>query len=74
MDNKHNLQSYREAKMIGPHISAILKVINLSIRSLQHFKSYLPVIKIIKVMEEQKTLLELHKKKYDEVLDRKGQF
>lgn len=69
-----DLKAYREAKTIGPHIDGILKVIYLNVRALSHFQSYLPVIKILKVMDEQKTLLELHKKHYDEILKTKGQF
>lgn len=69
----HSLRELREAKTIGPHLEAILKVIMLSEKSLSHFKSYLPVVKILNVLAEQKTLLELHKKKYDAILKSKGQ-
>lgn len=69
---KHSLKEYREARTIGPHITAILQVFSLTVRSLAHFKSYLPVMKVIKVIEDQQTLLEIHKKKYDEVLKSKG--
>lgn len=68
----HDLKKYREAKTILPHIEAILKVINLSIKSLSHFKSYLPVMRILVVMEEQKTLLEINQKKYAEIIKNKG--
>lgn len=68
----HDLKAYREAKTILPHLNAILKVIDLSIRSLAHFKSYLPVMRILVAMEKEKTLLELNQKKYEAILKSKG--
>lgn len=68
----HNLKDYKEARHYLPHLNAILHVINLSIKGLDHFKCYIPVAKILVTMKEQKTFLELHQVRYKRILETKG--
>lgn len=74
MENKYSLKDYREAKTVGPHLDAILKVLDLTSRSLHHFKTYLPVSKILKSIDEQRIVLEAHRVRYAQILKTKGQF
>jgi hypothetical protein len=55
-----------------PQIKAILKVMDLSIKGLSYYKAYIPVAKVLVVMQEQKSLLEAHQNKYQRVLESKG--
>lgn len=50
-------------------IDAILKVVSLSQKSLSFYKQYVPVQEMISVLETNKTLLELHRKKYESKLE-----
>lgn len=67
MSKPTSLKDYREAKTILPDVINILRVVNLAIKALEFYKSYLPVMKMLNVLREQKTLLELHQSKYKEV-------
>lgn len=72
MATNFNLKAYKEAIVICIHLEAILKVVNLSINGLKHFRPYIPVSKILKVLEEQKIVLEVQYKKYEKIKKTKG--
>lgn len=73
MENKvHNLKAYKEAVAHLPHLDNMLLIINLSIRGLIPFRSYVPIAKILLVMEDQKQILESFQKKYKKIKDNKG--
>ena len=50
-------------------IDSILRVISLTQKSLSYFKQYLTVQEIVSVLETNKTLLELYRKKYTDKLE-----
>jgi hypothetical protein len=62
-------KSKKKYKKVVEDIDGILKVISLSQKSLSFFKQYLPVQEMISVLETNKTLLELHRKKYEGKLE-----
>ncbi len=72
MDNLIYLSDVKNKKKVLKYledINNILKVILLSQKSLTHFKQYTPVQEMISVLETNKVLLELHKKKYETKLE-----
>lgn len=52
-------------KKIIQDIDSILKIISLTQRSLSFFKEYVPAQEIISILETNKTMLEIHRKKYE---------
>ena len=68
----HNLQDYKSAKTVLPHINAILHIVNLSIRGLNLYRVYIPVNVILHTLQEQKTVLEIYQMKYKKILEMKG--
>lgn len=68
----NSFKNYKEAKHILPHLEGILKIVDLSMRSLKLFDCYLPVIRILKVLKEEQSLLQIHQKKYEDIIKTKG--
>lgn len=66
---KEHKQKKKYAKMIS-EIDDILKVISLSQKSLSFYNKYMPVQEMISVLETNKILLELHRKKYESELEK----
>ena len=69
----HDLGDYKKKKMYGKlmeDINKILHIISLTQKSLSYFKQYIPVQKLISIMETQKTLLEIHRDKAENELDK----
>lgn len=65
---KENLKKQKEAKAVIPHLEAILKVFVLTIAALKIFKAYIPVAKVLAVIEDQKLILDSHLTKYRKLL------
>jgi len=68
-----NLDDYKKKKFhtrLVEDIDKILHVISLAQQSLSFFKQYIPVQKLISMMETQKTLLEIHRKKNETELEK----
>lgn len=68
MEKVTDLKKYKEAKAVTPHLEAILKVFVLTIAALTRFKAYIPVAKVLVVIEDQKLILESHLSKYRKIL------
>ena len=69
----HNLGEHKKKKMYGKlieDINKILHIISLTQKSLSYFKQYIPVQKLISIMETQKTLLEIHRDKVEDELEK----
>jgi vacuolar-type H+-ATPase catalytic subunit A/Vma1 len=69
----HDLGDYKKKKMYGKlmeDINKILHIISLTQKSLSYFKQYIPVQKLISIMETQKTLLEIHRDKAENELEK----
>jgi hypothetical protein len=64
-----NFKNKKKCKKYIEDIDDILKVITLSQKSLSFFKQYTSVQEMISVLETNKTLLELHRKKYESKLE-----
>jgi hypothetical protein len=68
-----DLGDYKKQKMYNKlveDIDKILHVISLTQKSLSYFKQYIPVQKLISIMETQKTLLEIHRDKASDELEK----
>lgn len=61
----YDFKAYKEAKVFCKHLEMILKVIDLSIRGLSCYRIYVPVKKILLVLEDQQSILKSH---YDKQL------
>ena len=70
---KHDLKKYKESLMHLDHLQVILHILALSIRGLAIYKDYIPVMKILLVMEDQKQILEAHYKKFKRTKETKGE-
>lgn len=68
----YDLKKYGEAKAILPHLDAILKVLDLTERSLSFYKGYIPVSKILDVVSNQKRILKSYAEMYRKVKATKG--
>lgn len=63
-----SLKDHKDKKKfhkIVTDIESILKVLTLSQEGLKHFKEYTSVQELISVMETNKNILLMHKKKYE---------
>lgn len=58
----------KKYKKIVSDIDSILLIFNLTQRSLAFFKEYVVVQELVSIIETNKTLLEIHKKKYEELI------
>ena len=67
-----SLNDFKSKKKVAKYlkdIDDILKVITLSQKSLSFYKQYSAVQEIISILETNKMLLELHRKKYESKLE-----
>jgi len=62
-------KSKKKCKKYIEDIDSILKIITLSQKSLSFYKQYASVQEMVSVLETNKTLLELHRKKYESKLE-----
>lgn len=68
----HDLQKYKEAKALLPHLETIIKVLNLTIKSLSYYQHFIPVYRILSVINNQKYILELERDRYKYIKSTKG--
>ena len=71
--NMISLQKHKDKKKykkVLEDIDNILKIISLSQKSFSFYKQYISVQEMISVLETNKTLLELHRKKYEGELEK----
>lgn len=64
------LKDYKIAKKFKEDSKEIMKVIDLSLKALSHFKYYTPVKKIINELTDQKSILQAHLNTAEKVLKR----
>jgi peroxiredoxin family protein len=64
-----DVKNKKKYKQIVEDINAILRVLDLTQRSLIHYKKYRNVQEIISSCETNMTLLDIHKKKYEKELE-----
>ncbi len=69
----HNLEKHKKLKIhkrLVEDIDKILNIISLTQKSLSYFKQYIPAQKIISILETNKTLLEIHRNKNQDELEK----
>lgn len=67
-----SIQEYKDKKKIKKYIKDIddiLKVVTLSQKGLSMYKQYSAVQEMVSILETNKILLEMHKKKYESKLE-----
>jgi len=73
MSNINNLHSYKKAKVIVKDLEQVINAMDLSIRALVHFSKYIPVRESVSILENNKTLLEIHLNKQRKIIANKGE-
>lgn len=64
-----NFKKKKKVKIVVADLEVIIKVLNLSIRSLTMFSKYSNINEIISVLQNHKTLYEIHLKKYQKSIE-----
>jgi hypothetical protein len=72
VSDTHNFKAYKDAKQLLPHMEKILKIFDLSERSLSFYSVYVPAAKVLKIIKEQKSELQFHYDYYKKVKETKG--
>lgn len=72
MNNISSLTKYRRAKIIIKDLAIAIRTMNLAIDALSYFSKYIPVMETISVLQNNKTLLEIHLNKQNKILKNKG--
>jgi hypothetical protein len=73
MSSIFQLQDYKKAKIICKEIEAIDSLLTKQLQELKPFSKYSPVYFVFNSILENKALLDLHYKKYKEIVDKKGE-
>lgn len=71
MSDITNIKSFKEVKKLKRYLGDITKILHIlstAQKALSFFKHYITAQETISVMETNKTLLELHKKRYEKEL------
>lgn len=68
-EKKHRDKEARIAKLISEDFQVVLKTLNLTIDALSFYKKYIPVMEVLSTVQTNKTLIEIHLKKYEKQLD-----
>lgn len=71
MEKIIDLQKYKEAKAVVPHLEAVLKIFTLAIKALSYYRAYICVARVLIVLEDEKMVLESHLYKYRSYLGEK---
>lgn len=68
----HDFQKYKEAKVILPQINTILGILNLAEKTLNYYRNYIPVAKILYTIREQRIILQTYKEDFEKIKKTKG--
>ncbi len=72
MNDIANFKQYKKAKKVVEELDNALKIISLAIKGLSLYDKYIPVQDAIYVLQCNKTILNIHRKKYKKIVDNKG--
>lgn len=67
-----DINAYKKAKIVVKDLLNTLGVIHSTIKQLERYSKYTQVADCISVLDQNKTLLEIHLNKYKRVLENKG--
>lgn len=70
--NLKDFKDVKKAKVYHTHLTAILRVVNLSIAGLKHFEIYTSVKEILKTLKQEKKMLESHLFKMEKLIKEKS--
>lgn len=68
----HSLKKIKESRMMLPHVNDMLKVLSLTEKALSHFKHYMPAMRVLQTIRNEKILLEGYKNQFEKVKATKG--
>jgi len=72
MNEVHDLNKVKKAKTIVRELETVLKILNLSIKTLAPFQKYNSLSETLHALEDSKTILGVHFEHYQQVLKNKG--
>lgn len=72
MNNIHDLQKIKRAKIIVRELEQVLKIINLSIQGLKPYKKYTTLSETLLCLRDSKDILEIHLSHNKKILENKG--
>lgn len=66
-----SFKAKKKAKLIAKELEQVVKIINLTIDGLSHFTKYMTVMETISVLQNNKTLIEIHLAKFKRLNENK---
>lgn len=67
-----DFKSAKKAKIIHGELLVVIKIFNLAIEALKHYTKYGIVAETLSVIQSNKTLLEIHVKKYEKMIEKQS--
>jgi hypothetical protein len=68
----YNIKKYKESLLLLPDIEIMLKILNLTEKTLSYYTHYLPAFRVLTVVKEQKIILNAYYKELSEIKKSKG--
>lgn len=72
MTNVADFNRYKKAKVLEKDFEVIIMLLNISIKGLDQYLKYVPVMECVSVLKNNKTLLELNLRRIKTVINNKG--
>lgn len=72
MGEQYDLLKYKKSIAYSTHLEVILNVIELALKALTYYKGYTSVNKIMRVMENEKAILQSHLELCKKIKESKG--
>ena len=69
----HKIHEYKRAKQVVKDLEKVIKIVNATELSLLSYSRYVPVQRILGVINEYKPLLEIHLEQQKIILETKGE-
>lgn len=63
----------KKAKLVYYELLSIIKILDLTLNALRHYSKYGIVVETISVLNSNKTLLEIHCRKYEKLVSSKAE-
>lgn len=68
----HDINKYKKSLLYLKHLETIINVIDLSLRALKFYEPYTSVAKIMRIMENEKAVLQSHLEQCKKIKESKG--
>lgn len=72
MSNISNLEKYKRAKYLVKELNSALDIISKAYSDLKPYQIFNPVVNALNALGESRTIIQIHLKKEQKILDNKG--